>query len=117
VIKRAGEDKPLARYYLSGRPPNAHTPAQWLGLIRSHWAGFENRNHWRRDALFGEDHSRTRNVNTLAKLALLRSAVLRLFAFFFLPSPHPPASKLSTQIPLAVSPLPQTLLKTLQTLR
>jgi len=28
VIKRTGEGKPLTRYYLSSRPPNAHTPAQ-----------------------------------------------------------------------------------------
>ncbi|MCS6245791.1 MAG: hypothetical protein H2172_18335 [Opitutus sp.] len=83
VVKHTGEGKPLTRYYLSSRLPDAHTPAQWLGLIRGHWAGVENRNHWRRDALFGEDHSRTRNVNALANLALLRSAVLRLFASHF----------------------------------
>ncbi len=89
VIKRTGEGKPLTRYYLSSRPPDSHAPAQWLGLIRGHWAGVENRNHWRRDALFGEDHSRTRNVNALANLALLRSAVLRLFASFFPSSSTP----------------------------
>ncbi|MCS6242298.1 MAG: DDE transposase family protein [Opitutus sp.] len=58
-------------------------------MIRGHWAGVENRNHWRRDALFGEDQSRTRNVNALANLALLRSAVLRLFASFFPSSSTP----------------------------
>jgi len=36
----------------------------------------EIRNHWRRDALMGEDRSRSRNPNLLANLALLRNALL-----------------------------------------
>ena len=58
------------------RPP----PAQWLALIRGHWAGVEIRNHWKRDALMGEDRSRTRNPNALANLAALRSVCLHLLA-------------------------------------
>ncbi|MCC5023982.1 MAG: hypothetical protein J6386_14875 [Candidatus Synoicihabitans palmerolidicus] len=51
-----------------------------LALIRGHWGGVEIRNHWRRDACWREDHSRTRNVNApLANLALLRSVLLRVF--------------------------------------
>jgi len=49
-------------------------------LTRSHWAGVENRNHYRRDATLGEDGTRMRNPNALAKLALVRSANLRLMA-------------------------------------
>jgi hypothetical protein len=33
----------------------------------------ENRNHWPRDALTGEDASRSRNATLLANLALLRN--------------------------------------------
>ena len=40
----------------------------------------EIRNHWRRDAVWGEDRSRTRNPNALANLALLRSALLARLA-------------------------------------
>jgi len=47
-------------------------------LIRGHWAGVEIRNHWRRDALWGEDRSRTRQPKALANMALLRSALLVL---------------------------------------
>jgi predicted transposase YbfD/YdcC len=40
----------------------------------------EIRNHWRRDALMGEDASRSRNAHLLANMALLRSALLALLA-------------------------------------
>jgi hypothetical protein len=43
----------------------------------------EIRNHWRRDALMGEDHSRSRNPNLLANLAILRSTLLALLADHF----------------------------------
>ena len=66
------------RAYLSSQLPDERTPAQWHGLIRGHWAGVEIRNHWRRDACWGEDRSRTRRPNALANLALLRSALLVL---------------------------------------
>jgi len=37
----------------------------------------ENPNHWRRDALWGEDRCRLRNPNAACVLALLRTALLR----------------------------------------
>ena len=40
----------------------------------------EIRNHWRRDAVWGEDRSRTRNPIALANLALLRCALLARLA-------------------------------------
>lgn len=40
----------------------------------------EIRNHWRRDAVLGEDGSRSRNVTLLANLALIRNALLRVLA-------------------------------------
>ena len=64
------------RYYISSQQPEERSPAQWQHLIRGHWAGVESRNHWRRDALWGEDDSRTRNPTALANLALLRSVLL-----------------------------------------
>jgi predicted transposase YbfD/YdcC len=66
------------RYYLSSLEATERTPAQWLELVRGHWAGVENRNHWRRDACLGEDRTRSRNPNVLINLALLRSATLLL---------------------------------------
>jgi hypothetical protein len=37
----------------------------------------ENPNHWRRDALWGEDRCRLRNKNPACALALRRTALLR----------------------------------------
>lgn len=82
TIKKSGESSEESRYYLSSRAAGEHPAAQWLGFIRGHWAGVENRNHWRRDALMGEDGSRSRNATLLANLALIRSALLQVM------SPH-----------------------------
>ena len=57
-----------------------HTPAQWLDLIRGHWGGVEVRNHWRRDAVQGEDGTRSRKATLLANVALIRNALLAVMA-------------------------------------
>jgi predicted transposase YbfD/YdcC len=78
TIKKTGQTSTESRYYLSSGLPDDHRAEQWLGLIRGHWGGVEVRNHWRRDALMGEDGSRSRNANLLANVALIRSALLAL---------------------------------------
>ena len=80
TIKKTGQRSSESRYYLSSRAADEHPAAQWLGLIRGHWGGVENRNHWRRDAVMGEDGSRSRNANLLANLALLRNVLLHVMA-------------------------------------
>ena len=80
VRKRDGGETNEQRAYASSLEPKQKKPEQLLELIRGHWGGVEIRNHWRRDACWREDHTRTRNVNALANLALLRSALLRLCA-------------------------------------
>jgi predicted transposase YbfD/YdcC len=77
------------RFYLSSAEPDDRTTAQWQALVRGHWAGVEIRNHWQRDAFWGEDGSRTRNPNALANLALLRSALLTLLPKHFPDQPLP----------------------------
>jgi hypothetical protein len=89
TLKRTGGTTVESRYYLSSAPPEQYRPDQWLGLIRGHWGGVEIRNHWRRDALMGEDRSRSRNANLLANLALLRSALLVVLADHFPDRPLP----------------------------
>jgi len=81
TLKKGGQSSQESRYYLSNRLPEEQTSEQWLNLIRGHWAGAENRNHWRRDALMGEDRSRSRHPKLLANLALIRNTLL-----LFLPS-------------------------------
>jgi predicted transposase YbfD/YdcC len=80
TIKKTGQSSTESRYYLSSRDAGEPTAASWLGLIRGHWGGVEVRNHWRRDALMGEDGSRSRNANLLANLALLRNVLLHVMA-------------------------------------
>jgi predicted transposase YbfD/YdcC len=80
TIKKTGQTSTESRYYLSSREPGEHRDEQWLGLIRGHWGGVEVRNHWRRDAVLGEDGSRSRNANLLANVALIRNALLALLA-------------------------------------
>jgi predicted transposase YbfD/YdcC len=81
--KKTGKTTTETRYYLSNAEPGEHTAEQWHALVRGHWAGVEIRNHWRRDALWGEDRSRTRNAHALANLALLRNALLALLPDHF----------------------------------
>ena len=83
LIKKTNQGTTESHYYLSSALPEQYRPSQWLALIRGHWAGVEVRNHWRRDVLFGEDGSRSRNPNLLANMALLRSALLALLAEHF----------------------------------
>lgn len=80
TIKKTGATSTESRYYLSSQTPQQYQPAQWLQLIREHWGGVENRNHWRRDALMGEDGSRSRNPNLLANMALIRNALLHIIS-------------------------------------
>jgi len=80
TVKKTAHTTTETRYYLSSAPADQYGPEQWLGLIRGHWGGVEIRNHWRRDALMGEDRSRSRNPNLLANLALIRSSLLALLA-------------------------------------
>ena len=83
TVKKTGQTSTESHYYLSSAPPEQYCEEQWLALIRGHWGGVEIRNHWRRDALLGEDRSRSRNPNLLANLALVRSALLALLADHF----------------------------------
>jgi predicted transposase YbfD/YdcC len=77
------------RFYLSSQDPAERTPENWIGLVRSHWGGVENRNHWRRDALWGEDKTRSRHPHLVANLALVRSALFRLLNHHYPHRSHP----------------------------
>lgn len=80
TIKKTAVTTIESRYYISSVSPEQLGPEQWLALIRGHWGGVEIRNHWRRDALMGEDRSRSRNPNLLANLALMRNALLEILS-------------------------------------
>lgn len=75
---RNGKPFDETRYYLSNRRHQTHTLAEWLQHVRNHWAGIENRLHWRKDACLREDHTRSRNPNLVGALALLRNALFAI---------------------------------------
>lgn len=89
TVKKTGLTTTESHYYLSSADPQDYRPEQWLALIRGHWGGVEIRNHWRRDALLGEDRSRSRNPNLLANLALIRNVLLRLLSEQYPEQPLP----------------------------
>lgn len=82
-IKKTNQSTTESHYYISSALPEQYRPADWLALIRGHWAGVEIRNHWQRDVLFGEDASRSRNPNLLANMALIRNALLAILPEHF----------------------------------
>jgi predicted transposase YbfD/YdcC len=88
--KKTNRSTTEAHYYLSSALPEQYRPSQWLGLIRGHWAGVEIRNHWRRDVIFAEDGSRSRNPSLLANLALIRNALLAVLAQHYPEAASPP---------------------------
>ena len=74
--KKSGKSSTEERHYLSSQAFTERLPLQWIELVRSHWAGVENRNHYRRDATLREDSTRCRNPHIVGNLALMRSALL-----------------------------------------
>jgi predicted transposase YbfD/YdcC len=83
TIKKTGKSTLESHYYLSSALADQYKPQQWIELIRGHWGGVEIRNHWRRDAIMGEDRSRSRNPNLLANMALIRNTLLGVMAHHF----------------------------------
>ena len=79
---KSGKTTTEERYYLSSQQAQARRPEEWIDLVRAHWAGVENRNHWRRDATQGEDALRLKHPVATANLALLRSLTLPLLSAF-----------------------------------
>ena len=87
--KKKGTTATETRYYVSSTEAADSTPAQWQALVRGHWGGVEIRHHWRRDAVWGEDRSRTRHPGILASVALLRNALFALLPEHFPGVSHP----------------------------
>lgn len=78
--KKSGKTSVEERHYLSSQEWSERSPEGWINLSRSHWAGVENRNHYRRDATLGEDGTRCRHAGLLANTALLRSVCLLMYS-------------------------------------
>jgi hypothetical protein len=76
TFKKDGQTTQHTRFFVASLT-NAEAGALRLaGAARGQWS-VENPNHWRRDALWGEDRCHLRNKNAACALALLRPALLR----------------------------------------
>jgi hypothetical protein len=76
TYKRDGKTTRHTRYFVTSLTDREAGDARLAALARGQWS-VENPNHWRRDALWGEDRCRLRNPNAACVLALLRTALLR----------------------------------------
>ena len=89
LYKTSGKTSRLERYFITSLNPGERNPNQFLAIVRSHWKGTEIGNHWHRDAIMGEDRTRSRNPNIVGAFALLNNAthalMRRSFAFQTLP--------------------------------
>ena len=61
-------------YAITSLPPERADAARLLGIWQGHW-GIENRLHWVRDVVFGEDQSQVRTESAPQLMAALRNLV------------------------------------------
>ena len=73
--RRKGGETVERVYALTSLPPERADPARLLAFWRGHW-GIENRLHWARDVVFGEDQSQERAGSAPQLLAALRNLVI-----------------------------------------
>lgn len=64
-------------YLLTSLPPADAPPMRLLTLVRAYWS-IENKRHWVRDVVFGEDRSHLRSGDAPQLLACLRNLVITL---------------------------------------
>lgn len=89
LYKTTGKESRLERYFIASLLPAERTPNQWLAIIRGHWNGTEIGNHWHRDAIMGEDRTRSRNPNIVGAFALLNNAAHALMRLSCADQPLP----------------------------
>lgn len=74
---RTGEVSCQTHYGITSLAPNRATAADLLRLKRGHWA-IENKSHWLRDVILGEDGSQVRCGAIPAVMAALRNTALSI---------------------------------------
>ena len=74
---RTGEVSCQTHYGITSLEPNRATAADLLRLKRGHWA-IENKSHWLRDVILGEDSSQVRCGTIPAVMAALRNTALSI---------------------------------------
>jgi hypothetical protein len=78
LVLATGEVIRSVHYAITSLDPLAASPERLFSLWHQHWH-IENKSHWVRDVVFGEDASRARTGTLPEALALLRAAVISRF--------------------------------------
>ena len=73
--RRKGRETVERVYAITSLPPERADAERLLGIWRGHW-GIENRLHWVRDVVFGEEQSQVRKESAPQLLAALRNLVI-----------------------------------------
>jgi predicted transposase YbfD/YdcC len=77
---RTGEETHRVHYGITSLDPDEASAEQLLALRRGHWS-IENKSHWMRDTLLGEDASPVRCGAIPQVMAALRNTALSVFRF------------------------------------
>jgi hypothetical protein len=64
-------------FVITSLSPGEATPEQLAAYVRGHW-GIENRLHWVRDVIYGENHSQIRTGHAAHVMAILRNLAISL---------------------------------------
>ena len=75
-----GDTEIYKQYGITSLSPERATAADLLKYKRGHWT-IENRSHWIRDVVFGEDASQVRAADIPAIMAALRNTAIALLRF------------------------------------
>ena len=75
-----GQVKQKTQYGITSLTPNQATAADLLALRRGHWA-IENKSHWGRDVVLGEDASQVRRGGIPQVMSALRNTALAVLRF------------------------------------
>ena len=75
--RHKGRETVERAYAITSLPPERADADRLLEIRRGHW-GIENRLHWVRDVVFGEDQSQVRTGSAPQLLAALRNLVISI---------------------------------------
>ncbi len=86
INKRTGEREVKVRYGITSLSPERADAKRLAAILRGHW-GIENRLHWVRDVILGEDTSRIRTGHAPQVMAVFRNVAVSLLGLLDYASP------------------------------
>ena len=75
TFKKTGKKREETVYGITSLTPEEASPSRLMEIVRCHWH-IENKSHWVRDVVFGEDGSQVRCGNAPQVMAALRNTVI-----------------------------------------